>query len=166
MKRSRVPLLIVGMIFGHTSVADAVHPVVVGGVVLAAIPTVYAQVEDWANWWSSKKLTAEQITQVRQAIDYLERRGFETVSWTARVVQVKDEEVYVNAGANTNLTSGTRLAAYSKGEELKDPATGMSLGSRDTLIGTVTVTHVHDKFSVGTFDGKGPLKRGDILRFK
>jgi curli biogenesis system outer membrane secretion channel CsgG len=90
----------------------------------------------------------------------------ETVSWSARVVQVKDEEVYVNAGANTNLTSGTRLAAYSKGEELKDPATGVSLGSRDTLIGTVTVTHVHDKFSVGTFDGKGPLKRGDILRFK
>ena len=90
----------------------------------------------------------------------------ETVSWSARVVQVKDDEVYVNAGASTNLTSGTRLAAYSKGEELKDPATGMSLGSRDTLIGTVTVTQVQDKFSIGTFEGKGTLKRGDILRFK
>ena len=90
----------------------------------------------------------------------------ETVSWTARVVQVQDQEVYVNAGANTNLTTGTRLAAYSKGEELKDPATGMSLGSKDTLIGTVTVTQVQDKFSIGTFEGNGTLRRGDILRFK
>jgi hypothetical protein len=90
----------------------------------------------------------------------------ETVSWTARVVQVQDQEVYVNAGANTNLTSGTKLAAYSKGEELKDPGTGMSLGSKDTLIGTVTVTQVQDKFSIGTFEGNGTLRRGDILKLK
>ena len=90
----------------------------------------------------------------------------ETVPWSARVVQVKDQEVFVNAGSNTNMKPGTSLEAYTKGEELKDPATGLSLGSRDKLIGTVTITQIEEKFSVGTFEGAGTLKRGDVLRFK
>jgi len=70
-------LLIMGMIFGQVSVTEAVHPaVVIGGIVVAAIPTAYTQLEDWANWWSSSKLTPDQVKQAQQAIDYLQRRGF------------------------------------------------------------------------------------------
>jgi curli biogenesis system outer membrane secretion channel CsgG len=90
----------------------------------------------------------------------------EVVPWTARVVDVKDQDVYVNAGTNVNLKPGTTLAAYVKGDELKDPATGASLGSKDTLVGTVILTQIQDKFSIGTFEGTGALKRGDILRLK
>lgn len=90
----------------------------------------------------------------------------EVVEWTGRVVQTKDQEVYVNAGSNVNLKAGTTLAVYSKGEELRDPTTGLVLGSRDSLIGTVTLTQIEDKFSIGTFSGDGTLKRGDILRLR
>jgi hypothetical protein len=62
-----------------------------------------------------------------------------------------------NAGSNTNMKPGTSLEAYTKGEELKDPATGLSLGSRDKLIGTVTITQIEEKFSVGTFEGARAL---------
>jgi curli biogenesis system outer membrane secretion channel CsgG len=90
----------------------------------------------------------------------------ETVPWSGRVVRAAGDEVYVNAGANVNLKPGTALAAYSKGEDLLDPASGLALGSRDKLVGTVTLTHIDEKFSVGTFSGDGALKRGDILKLK
>lgn len=90
----------------------------------------------------------------------------ELVSWTGRVIQVKDGHVYVNAGSNVNLKPGARLAAYVKGEDLIDPATGLSLGSKDTPVGTVTISEVQDKFSIGSFSGTGALKRNDLLRFQ
>jgi curli biogenesis system outer membrane secretion channel CsgG len=93
-------------------------------------------------------------------------KEMEPVPWTGRVVQVKDTDVYVNAGTNVNLKPGVKLAAYVKGEDLIDPVTGLNLGSKDTLIGTVTVTDVQDKFSIGSFVGDGALKRGDLVRFQ
>jgi curli biogenesis system outer membrane secretion channel CsgG len=93
-------------------------------------------------------------------------KEMETVPWTGRVVQVKDADVYVNAGANVNLKPGAKLAAYVKGEDLVDPGTGLNLGSKDTLVGAVTVTQVRDKFSIGAFAGEGTLKRGDLLKFQ
>jgi len=93
-------------------------------------------------------------------------KEMEVVPWTGRVVQVKDDQVYVNAGANVNLKPGAKLAAYVKGEDLVDPGTGLNLGSKDTLVGAVTVTQVQDKFSIGAFAGEGTLKRGDLLKFQ
>jgi len=93
-------------------------------------------------------------------------KEMEAVPWTGRVIQVKDSDVYVNAGANVNMKPGVKLAAYVKGEDLIDPATGLNLGSRDTHVGTVTLTEVQDKFSIGAFSGNGALKRGDLVKFQ
>ena len=93
-------------------------------------------------------------------------KEMEVVPWTGRVVQVKDGQVYVNAGTNVNLKPGVKLSAYLKGEDLVDPGTGLNLGSKDTLVGAVTVTQVQDKFSIGAFAGEGTLKRGDLLKFQ
>lgn len=93
-------------------------------------------------------------------------KEMEAVPWTGRVVQVKAGQVYVNAGTNVNLKPGAKLAAYVKGEDLVDPGTGLNLGSKDTLVGAVTVTQVQDKFSIGAFAGEGTLKRGDLLKFQ
>jgi curli biogenesis system outer membrane secretion channel CsgG len=93
-------------------------------------------------------------------------KEMEVVPWTGHVVQVKGGDVYVNAGANVNLKAGTKLAAYVKGEDLIDPGTGLNLGSKDTLVGSVTVTQVNEKFSLGAFEGQGVLRRGDLLKFQ
>jgi curli biogenesis system outer membrane secretion channel CsgG len=93
-------------------------------------------------------------------------KEMEPVPWTGRVVQVKDGQVFVNAGTNVNLRPGAKLAAYVKGEDLIDPGTGLNLGSKDTLVGNVTVNQVQDKFSIGIFEGEGALKRGDLLKFQ
>jgi curli biogenesis system outer membrane secretion channel CsgG len=93
-------------------------------------------------------------------------KEMERFPWTGRVIQVKEGDIYVNAGVNVNLKPGVKLAAYVKGEDLFDPGTGLNLGSRDTLVGTVTVRDVQEKFSIGTFAGNGALKRGDLLKFQ
>ncbi len=102
---------------------------------------------------------------MHKAVIYI-MKEMEAVPWTGRVVQVKDADVYVNAGANVNLKAGAKLAAYVKGEDLIDPASGLNLGSKDTLIGSVTVREVQEKFSIGTFAGTGGLKRGDLLKYQ
>jgi hypothetical protein len=91
----------------------------------------------------------------------------ENLPWTGRVVQVKGGDVYLNAGSNVNLRPGLVLAAYAKGEDLIDPATGLSLGSQDTRVGTITLKDIQERFSIGVFSGQGgALRRGDLVRFE
>ncbi len=97
------------------------------------------------------------------AVDFIVRE-MHNVPWTGQVVAAKGSEIYLNAGQNANLRPGAKFVVYSKGEELRDPATGALLGSRDTRVGTVVVRDVQEKFSVGEFEGRGPVKRGDVLK--
>jgi curli biogenesis system outer membrane secretion channel CsgG len=91
----------------------------------------------------------------------------ENLPWTGRVVQVKGGDVYLNAGSNVNLKPNLVLAAYAKGEDLIDPATGLSLGSQDTRVGTITLKDIQERFSIGVFSGQGgALRRGDLVRFE
>jgi curli biogenesis system outer membrane secretion channel CsgG len=89
----------------------------------------------------------------------------DVLPWTGRVVQIKGKDVYVNAGSNVNLKPGLILAASTKGEDLIDPATGLSLGSQDARVGTVVLRDIQERFSIGAFSGHGALKRGDLVRF-
>ncbi len=94
-------------------------------------------------------------------IDNMENRP-----WQGRVVKVVGQKLYVNGGANMGISSGTFFTVFSRGEELIDPDTGMSLGSAITRIGTVRVNQVSEKFSVAeTIEGSG-FKRGDILKMQ
>ena len=50
----------------------------------------------------------------------------------------------------------------SKGEELIDPETGISLGSSDSEVGSVRVNQVQEKFSIAdVVSMNGTVKRGD-----
>jgi curli biogenesis system outer membrane secretion channel CsgG len=86
---------------------------------------------------------------------------------TAKIIKISGNKVYLNAGATMNIQPGDKFLAYSKGESMIDPDTGLNLGSEDTLVGTVEVTDVKDKYSIGLLEaGSGTLKRGDILKFQ
>ena len=65
-----------------------------------------------------------------------------------------------------NIGSDMVFTVYSKGEDLIDPASGLSLGSAITRAGTVRVVQVSDKFSIAeTIEGSG-FKRGDIVKLQ
>jgi curli biogenesis system outer membrane secretion channel CsgG len=86
---------------------------------------------------------------------------------SAKIIKISGNKVFLNAGATMNIQPGDKFLAYSKGESMIDPDTGLNLGSEDTLVGTVEVTDVKDKYSIGLLEaGSGTLKRGDILKFQ
>jgi curli biogenesis system outer membrane secretion channel CsgG len=63
------------------------------------------------------------------------------------VVKAEAGQVWLNLGEDS-VDVGEKLNVMRKGEELIDPDTGISLGSSDTLLGTIQVVQVQPKFSI------------------
>lgn len=63
------------------------------------------------------------------------------------VIKADATQIYLNLGKDA-VSVGEVLEIREKGEELIDPETGISLGGSDTVLGTVTVASVQDKFSI------------------
>ncbi|MDJ0750933.1 MAG: CsgG/HfaB family protein [Woeseiaceae bacterium] len=63
------------------------------------------------------------------------------------VVKAEGRRVWLNIGDDA-VNMGDRLTVMSKGEELIDPDTGISLGSTDTALGDIEVVQVAEKFSI------------------
>jgi curli biogenesis system outer membrane secretion channel CsgG len=92
--------------------------------------------------------------------------NMETVPFSAKVVKVEGSKIYINAGSLMNIRSGVKFFAYSVGEDIVDPDTGLKLGADEKLIGTVEVREVQDKFSIGFLQSGNGLKRGDVLKLQ
>jgi curli biogenesis system outer membrane secretion channel CsgG len=63
------------------------------------------------------------------------------------VVKAEGQRVWLNIG-DDGVDMGDRLSVMSKGEELIDPETGISLGSSDTNMGDIEVIQVAEKYSI------------------
>ena len=92
--------------------------------------------------------------------------NMEAVPFSAKVVKVEGNKVYINAGSQMNIQTGLRFFAYSVGEDIVDPDTGLKLGADEKLIGTVEVGEVQDKYSIGFLQSGDGLKRGDVLKLQ
>ncbi len=80
---------------------------------------------------------------------------------TGSVIKAEGSRVWVNIGSSS-VSNGDVLRIMSKGEELIDPDTGISLGSEDTEVGTLRVSNAQEKFSIAdTVSLNGSVKRGD-----
>ena len=88
------------------------------------------------------------------------------VEWQGSIVTVKEGKVYVNAGEKTGIVKGDSFVVYSKGEELVDPETGITLGSEEEKAGRITIISVKEKYSIAIIDEGEEFKRGDIVRLK
>lgn len=108
-----------------------------------------------------KAVRASVADAVRFVVDHMEEQV-----WQGRIVKVDGSKVYINAGTNMNINNDMVFTVFSKGEELIDPETGLSLGSALTRSGTIRVTQISEKFSVAqTIEGSG-FKRGDVIKMQ
>ena len=79
------------------------------------------------------------------------------------VVRAEGGRIWTNLGRSA-VALGDVLEVISKGEELIDPETGISLGSMDTSLGTARVAQVEDRFSIAeTISIAGEVNRGDRI---
>ena len=77
------------------------------------------------------------------------------------IVRVDGNRIWLNLGHGA-LSVGDPIEVMSKGEELVDPETGISLGSMDTVAGRARVTDVQEKFSIARLDSTvTSVGRGD-----
>ena len=91
--------------------------------------------------------------------DLVKQTGAQTA--TGSVVKAEGGQVWLNLGRD-NVAMGEQLNIMRKGEELIDPETGISLGSSDTMLGTVEVMQVEEKFSIArTLSMSGDAARGE-----
>lgn len=82
------------------------------------------------------KAAREAIEDVVSMID----NNANNIPWQAKVITEKGGIVFINSGEADGLQVGDVFAVYSKGEDLIDPDTGISLGSVDTKIGEIKIT--------------------------
>jgi len=116
---------------------------------------------------SYKKTALGKATRasVEDAVRFVVKNMEEQV-WQGRVVKVSGNKIYINAGSTMNIGTDMVFTVFSKGEELIDPDTGLSLGSMLSRSGTIRVIQVAEKFSVGqVVEGSG-FKRGDIIKMQ
>ena len=78
------------------------------------------------------------------------------------VVSLEGDQVVLSQGGES-LQAGQRWKAVYLGEELKDPQTGNSLGSKETPVGTIRIDRVAAQTSYGTVEEGSVLKE---LSFK
>lgn len=75
------------------------------------------------------------------------------------------DTIYVNYG-DAILDEGDLLAVFRPGEELIDEATGINLGSEETVVGTIQVTEATPNFSKATLKSGTSPQRGDLVRLE
>ena len=84
-----------------------------------------------------------------------------TAPATGSVVKAEDGRVWLNLG-RAAVSAGDVLEVVSRGEELIDPETGLSLGGTETRVGSVRVVQVEERFSIAeTVSADTGFKRGD-----
>ena len=92
------------------------------------------------------------------------------IMWQGSIIKVNtDGTAIIKPGSSSGVKKGMSFVVYSKGEELKDPDTGLSLGSQLKEIGALTITgEFGDGGKAATAKittGKG-MKTGDVIKPK
>jgi len=101
------------------------------------------------------------------ALRFIMATAFKAVIPSFSIVKVEGGTAYINAGVSSNVRVGDVFMVYSKGEDLVDPDTGLKLGSDERMVGSIQITNVQEKFSIGAIrGGTGAMKRGDLVRVR
>jgi curli biogenesis system outer membrane secretion channel CsgG len=88
----------------------------------------------------------------------------EKVPWTARVIRIEGDEVYLNAGSAIGVRTGDRFTVVSLGKALTDPDTGEVLSNQERPIGEIEVARVEEKLAVARVVSKtGEIKERDKI---
>jgi curli biogenesis system outer membrane secretion channel CsgG len=92
--------------------------------------------------------------------------GLPEPSWSAKIVDVRDGVVYLNAGTDGGVSPGLVLEVYDVQPALIDPDTGKNLGAPDKLLGLIQIDSVKTGFSTARILSGGGFARSNVVRRK
>lgn len=90
--------------------------------------------------------------------------GMREPRWSAKVVELRDGVVYLNAGSADGVSPGLVLEVYEVQPPLIDPDTGKNLGAPDKLLGEIQVETVQAGFSTAKVVTGGGFARNNVVR--
>ncbi len=59
--------------------------------------------------------------------------------WSATIADAYGDEIYINAGSNSNINIGLKLSCYKQGKEIRDPKSNLIIGYREEYLGDFEV---------------------------
>ena len=83
--------------------------------------------------------------------------------WSAKVVEVRDGVVFLNAGADGDVSAGQVLEVYEIQPPLIDPDTGKNLGAPDKLLGEIQIETVQAGFSTAKVMTGAGFARNNVV---
>ena len=93
--------------------------------------------------------------------------AMEKVAWTGMVLKVNaDKTLMLKPGALGGVKVGDKFTVYSKGEDVIDPETGLSLGAEESQAGTIEVIEAKDQYAKAKILSGSGLKEKDLIREK
>ena len=108
------------------------------------------------------KATREAIDDIVGLID----AQMAQLPWEGKIILVRGNTIFIKPGSDAGVKTGDVFAVYSKGEDLIDPDTGLSLGSVETKIGSIAVTSIVSggKAAQAVIKAGSGFKKGDLVR--
>lgn len=93
-------------------------------------------------------------------------RGMDVAPWRGRVVEVRGQDILINAGLAQGIVPGDCFRVFKQQDALLDTETGLPLGSPLSGVGVIEVREAQDKFSIARSRSRGAaIERGQIARF-
>jgi hypothetical protein len=92
--------------------------------------------------------------------------GLPEPRWSAKIVDVREGVVYLNAGEDGGVSPGLVLEVYEVQPALIDPDTGKNLGAPDKLLGEIQVDSVKTGFSTARILSGSGFARNNVVRQK
>jgi curli biogenesis system outer membrane secretion channel CsgG len=125
---------------------------------------------DFGNptYWDNTILGKASRKAIDKCVKYISKT-MEKIPWQGKIIKANDDgTVYMKPGSVGGVKIGMEFAVYSKGEELIDPDTGLSLGSEEQMIGKVKVAQdIGDGKACKAIVVSGTgFKTGDVVRTK
>jgi curli biogenesis system outer membrane secretion channel CsgG len=109
------------------------------------------------------KATRAAIEDIVALID----ENSESVAFSGKILKVSGNEILFKPGQDAGVQAGQRFFVFSKGEDLIDPDTGLSLGSEEKKIGEIEVTgFMGEKVSRAAVKAGSGFEVGNIVKMK
>jgi curli biogenesis system outer membrane secretion channel CsgG len=125
---------------------------------------------DFGNptYWDNTMLGKASRKAIDKCVGFISK-AMDKIPWQGKIIKADEGgTIYMKPGSAGGVKPGMEFAVYSKGEELIDPDTGLSLGSEESRIGRIKVAQdIGDGKACKAIvvSGSG-FKAGDLVREK
>ena len=110
------------------------------------------------------KATRSCIDVIMEMIE----KQMEKVPWEGKIILVQGSTIYIKPGSDGGVNVGDSFTIYAPGQVLKDPDTGLVLGTVESKIGTIQVSSMlpNGKAGIANIVSGSGFEKGQYVRLK